>query len=80
MLGRRSFLMSCGVMAAGLVPAKSACANISPIVSPRPQPETNETSAVVLRIAGWDAPLHSELGTSNGVWISINGSWRTAWR
>jgi hypothetical protein len=80
MLGRRSFLMSCGMMAAGLVPAESARANISPIVSPPPQPETNETPTVVLRIAGWDTPPDSELGTSSGIWISINGSWRTAWR
>jgi hypothetical protein len=80
MLGRRSFLISCGSLVAGLAPAKSGGARTSPIVSPPPQLETNETPAVVLRIAGWDTPLDSAQSASSGVWISINGSWRTAWR
>jgi hypothetical protein len=80
MLGRRFFLISCGSLVAGLAPAKSNAAEASPIVLPPLRPQTNETPAVVLRIASWNAPLDSTQSASSGVWISINGSWRTAWR
>jgi hypothetical protein len=80
MLGRRSFLISCGSLVAGLVPAKSNGGETSPIVLPPPRLETNEPPAAVLHIAGWDTPPDSAQSASSGVWISINRSWRTAWR
>jgi len=80
MLGRRSFLISCGSLVAGLAPAKNTGAETSPAISLLRRPEANETPAVIFHIAGWDTPLASEPSTSSRVWIGINGSWRTAWR
>jgi hypothetical protein len=80
MLGRRSFLISFASLITGLAPAKRSRAGTSPIVSPPPRLEPDEAPVVVLHIAGWDTPLVSEPSASNSVWISINRSWRTAWR
>jgi hypothetical protein len=73
MLGRRSFLISCGSLATGL-------AQMSPVASRPPRRDANETPTVALYIAGWEAPHNSARSASEGIWISINGSWRTAWR
>jgi hypothetical protein len=79
MLARRAFLIWCGSLAAGLAP-KSLRAKGSPAVSLPQQPDTEETPAVVFHITGWETPLDSQESARGRVWISINGSWRAAWR
>jgi len=80
MLGRRFFLISCGSLLAGLAPARSPGAEARPLFLPQQGPEVNETPAIELRIAGWDAPRGSGPDARTEVWISLNGSWRSAWR
>lgn len=80
MLGRRSFLISCSWVAAAFVPMKPGCAGLSQVVLPSSPLEANETRPFVLSIAGWDMPRACEQGGSSRVWISINQSWRVAWR
>ncbi len=80
MLGRRSFLISCGWMVAGVATAKAGVPKTPPIVtSPKPM-EANETPAIALRIRGWDTPSDSGESADGSVWINIGQSWRTAWR
>jgi len=80
MLGRRSFLISCGSLVAGLAPARRARADTQPAALPQPRREANETRALELHILGWDTPFDSEPGARGQVWIGINRSWRAAWR
>lgn len=80
MLGRRLFLISCGWVLAGFAPAKTSRAGIPRIIPPSPLIETGETPPITLSIAGWDSPFHCEQRASSRVWISINRSWRVAWR
>ena len=80
MLGRRSFLISCGTLVAGLTPTQSSRAATQPPALPQSWPEANEEPAVELHILGWDAPLDSKPGTYGQVWIGINRSWRATWR
>jgi hypothetical protein len=80
MLGRRSFLISCGTLIAGRASAGSAPAETRLAILPPRPPEVSEAPPVELHITGWDPPLDPEPGTRSGVWISINRSWRAAWR
>jgi hypothetical protein len=88
MLERRSFLIAGGIavgtpaMARALVlPATS---NRPPTLLSEPLPPqtpVDEThDARVLQIEGWDTPFVSEESARSQVWISVNRSWRTAWR
>jgi hypothetical protein len=82
MLGRRSFLISCGWLVTGPVLAKNNRPGTSVTVSLPPQMQTDETPlpAPVLHIEGWSTPFDSEQRPRSQVWISVNRSWRTAWR
>jgi hypothetical protein len=80
MLGRRSFLIACGVAATAPVVAKSL-----PLLATRSRlpvqtvlDETYETP--VLQIEGWDTPVVSKEMAHSQVWISVSRSWRAAWR
>ena len=77
MLGRRSFLICCSC-----ITAAAAVALIdrrrTPLGDPLPlQAPAGETRSAgsVLRIDGWEQP-----SGDGEVWISINQSWRSAWR
>jgi hypothetical protein len=90
MLGRRTFLIMSGSIAT--LPALALARNLLaietrsrtlPPVDPLPQRVlTVETQpkVPVLRIAGWDSPFQSEQSPNTDVWLSINQSWRAAWR
>ncbi len=75
MLERRSFLISCGCMVAALAAPEIEAHELPPIGLPSKPCKT----AVVLRVQGWDAP-QSEEGTGDVIWISMDRSWRSAWR
>ena len=87
MLGRRTFLVT-----SGWILTTPALAKVRPFLTtsnpPRiplvnplpPQAEEAQLEGPVLQIAGWDAPVVSEKTVDSQVWISINQSWRTAWR
>jgi hypothetical protein len=87
MLGRRSFLITCGwmVTAPALAKVWLPSATIGrprdPLVDPLP-PQTDgaRLEGPVLQIKGWDTPFISEKSAGGQVWISINQSWRTIWR
>jgi hypothetical protein len=87
MLGRRSFLITCGWMVAAPALAKVQPPSTTmsrpgaPPVDPLP-PQTDgaRLEVPVLQIEGWETPLISEKSEGSQVWISINQSWRTAWR
>jgi hypothetical protein len=80
MLGRRSFLIACGAAVAAPAVAKSL-----PLLATRSglplQTAVEETyEAPVLQIEGWDRPVVSKETAHSQMWISVNRSWRTAWR
>jgi hypothetical protein len=80
MLGRRSFLIACGV--AVTAPAVAKSLPLLPTRSRLPlQTVLEETyEAPVLQIEGWDTPVVANETAHSQVWISVNRSWRTAWR
>jgi hypothetical protein len=88
MLGRRSFLIACGIAVGTPATARAslllATSNRLPTLLSEPLPpqapvdETHE--ARVLQIEGWDTPFVSEESARGQVWISVNRSWRTDWR
>jgi hypothetical protein len=84
MLGRRSFLIGCGWIAA--TPALAKALPLSAPINRRrgilgdpapPEAVVGETplAGPVLRIDGWE-----QQSGDGEVWISINQSWRSAWR
>jgi hypothetical protein len=86
MLGRRSFLITCGwiVTAPALAKAWPLSATMSRpralLVDPL-QPQTDGAQeGPVLQIEGWDTPSISEKSAGSQVWISVSRSWRTTWR
>jgi hypothetical protein len=88
MLGRRSFLITCGWIVTapalakeGLLSAPSSRARTE-LADPSPPKTLTETrlEGPVLQIEGWDTPFVSEQSAGSQVWISINQSWRSAWR
>ncbi len=80
MIERRSFLISCGCMVAGLATAGAGATEASATVLPIGSREADETSPdAAFRIQGWDAPESAE-AADGLLWINIDRSWRTAWR
>jgi hypothetical protein len=69
MIDRRKFMSGTALIA--VVPTLS----LLPVAPPTPAAETNR---LVIKIAGWSAP--DQHGTDEEVWITVNRSWRTAWR
>jgi hypothetical protein len=90
MLGRRSFLIMSGwsvalpaLATATHFLARDARSRALPLVDPLLQQELavdTHPKVPVLRIAGWESPVGSEQSPSTDVWLSINQSWRAAWR
>jgi hypothetical protein len=90
MLGRRSFLIISGwsVALPALARARHFLARdtrsrILPLVDPLPQQVLavdTDPKVAVLRIAGWESSFGSEQSPNTDVWLSINQSWRVAWR
>jgi hypothetical protein len=89
MLGRRAFLIGCGWVATA--PALANAWSLLAPSSPRQvslgdsllqQALAGETqpAGTVLRIDGWERPFDHESSADGEVWISINQSWRSAWR
>jgi hypothetical protein len=80
MIERRWFLISCSWMVAALAAGRAEATDASSAASPPMSPPTSpvaKTPHVTLRVQGWDAPVSGE---EDSIWISIDGSWRTAWR
>jgi len=80
-IGRRTFILGTGLAAAApafanLIAVARTCA--SPSASPSP------TDNLVFRIDGWsvrdDVTPDGAPPKSDEAWISINQSWRIAWR
>ena len=68
MIDRRKFMSGTALVA--VVPTLS----LLPVVLPTPAAENR----LVLKIYGWSTP--GQHGTDEEVWITVNRSWRTAWR
>jgi hypothetical protein len=69
MIDRRDFIAS--TILVGLTPAIQ--------LSPRQQSSSAASqSRVVFMIRGWS--VEDERAGANQVWITVNNSWRTAWR
>lgn len=79
MLERRSFLISCGCMVAGFAAAGAEAHDAPANVLPPEPRETDDIPTAILRVQGWDTPKSGE-GADGLIWISIDRSWRTAWR
>jgi hypothetical protein len=80
-IGRRTFILGTGLVIAAPVFANltaGAGTWASPAASPSP------TDNLVFRIDGWSVLDPASIGRTalacDEVWISINKSWRTAWR
>jgi hypothetical protein len=84
-IGRRTFILGTGLAAAApafanLIAVARTCASpsASPSLSPSP------TDNLVFRIDGWSVRDSASIDRNplpcDEVWISINQSWRTAWR
>jgi hypothetical protein len=80
-IGRRTFILGTGLAAAApafanLIAVARTCA--SPSASPSP------TDNLVFKIDGWSVrdpvSIDRTAPACDEVWISINQSWRTAWR
>jgi integrase len=52
----------------------------TPLPESLPPRAVTDEPAAVLQIVGWDTPFVSEESARSPVWISVNRSWRTAWR
>jgi hypothetical protein len=76
MLGRRSFLIACGLAVTAPAVAKSLplLATCSRLPLQTVLEETYE--APVLRIEEWDTPVVSKETAHSQMWISVNRSWR----
>ena len=84
MLGRRLFLITCGVAigapaVARALPLVASGRSRMPLPESLPPRALTDEAAAVLQIEGWDAPFVSEEAACSQVWISVNRSWRTAW-
>lgn len=83
MINRRTFLQDMALVASApaltnlllISSTAQSAASVSPGCS---QPQLAGRN-VVFKIHGWDHQCEYE-PKDNQVWISINGSWRTAWR
>ena len=69
MIDRRKFVS--GTTLVAVVPTLSWL----PVALPTPAAQTNR---LVMKIDGWSTP--GQRGTDEEVWITVNRSWRTAWR
>ena len=69
MIDRRKFVS--GTTLVAVVPTLS----LLPVALPTPAAETNR---LVIKIDGWSTP--GQRGTDEEVWVTVNRSWRTAWR
>ena len=82
-INRRTFLQDMAIVS--IAPAisnlllVSSAAQSSAAVSPAPLHSQPAGGNSILKIHGWDQQCDNEL-KENQVWLSINGSWRTAWR
>ena len=83
MIGRRTFLITCGSAVAAPVFAQlampaAARAEAQGVASEMPAASAAaiRPAQMVLRIDGWESPAGSE----SDVWVHINSSWRAAWR
>jgi hypothetical protein len=69
MIDRRKFVSGTALVA--VVPTLS----LLPVALPTPAGESNR---LVMKIVGWSTP--GQRGTDEEVWITVDRSWRTAWR
>ena len=68
-IDRRTFMSGTAVLA--VAPAL----NLAPVLLPL---RKGQASRLVIKIEGWSEPHQS--GADEEVWISLDRSWRTAWR
>jgi hypothetical protein len=69
MIDRRTFVSGTALVA--VVPTLS----LLPVALTTPAAETNR---LVMKIVGWSTP--GQHGADEEVWITVDRSWRTAWR
>lgn len=69
MIDRRTFVSGTAVLA--VAPAL----NLAPVLL---QERKGQARQLVIKIEGWNEPRRS--GADEEVWISLDRSWRTAWR
>ena len=69
MIDRRKFVSGTALVA--IVPTLS----LLPVGLPTPAAEANR---LVMKIDGWSTP--GQRGTDEEIWITVDRSWRTAWR
>ena len=69
MIDRRKFVSGTALVA--VAPTLS----LLPVALPTPAAETN---CLVMKIVGWSTP--GQRDTDEEVWVTVNRSWRTAWR
>jgi hypothetical protein len=80
MLGRRLFLITCGVAIGAPAVARALLLVATSGRSRMPLPESllpralTDKAAAVLQIEGWDTPFVSEESARSQVWISVNRS------
>ena len=76
MLERRSFVVSCAAVVAGIAMPTTTSLEVS---SSRPV-EDSAAPTIALYIEGWDTLRESNQDAGSRVAIAINRSWGTAWR
>jgi hypothetical protein len=83
MINRRTFLQNVAFVASApaltnlfLISSTAQSPASESVATSKPQPPGKNA---VFKIHGWDRQGGSE-SQDNQVWISINDSWRTAWR
>jgi hypothetical protein len=86
MMRRREFLIGCGCSvtapafaAFGWPPATGPLPVALPVAAPA-QAQGTTLEALVLRIDGWELPESRGSSADNQMWVSVNSSWRAAWR
>jgi hypothetical protein len=79
MIDRRTFV----IQGATLLATVSTLADVLTCSSPARTPPMTEAgpdeNSTVFKIHGWD-PYGGEASKGNEVWLTINQSWRAAWR
>jgi hypothetical protein len=82
MLRRREFLIGCGcsVTAPAFAALGWPLAIGSLPVAAAVQAQGATPEPLVLRIDGWESPESRRASADDQMWVSVNSSWRAAWR
>jgi hypothetical protein len=79
MIDRRTFIIQGATLLATAPALADILARSAPVRTPLITEARPDENSAVFKIHGWDH-YGGELSNGNEVWLTINQSWRAAWR